>query len=123
MNPRTESDSRLIASQWAAELLDADQTCRFIVVRYERRSSGGKCYRKDLHAADRALFAACKEGDLPVAAAIVQSLSHYDDSGFAFADTVETLTEALIPRVQARQDCYDLADWGGGGAVLTVWSD
>lgn len=120
---RTELDVREDAESWANELLGDDATLRFVVIRYDRERSGGKRYRKDLIEAEPKLFAACKTGNAAEAFSIVSSLGHYDDCGYAFADTVATLADRLVPRLQRRQVCFDLADWGAGGAMLTLWSE
>ena len=120
---RTATDVREDAESWAAELLGDGSTLQFVVLRYDREWSGGKRFKQDLEDADAELLAACKAGNAMEASVIVTSLSHYDDSGFAFAGTVAALAECLVPRLQRRQVCYDLADWGNGGAMITLWSE
>lgn len=120
---RTEDDVRADAESWAAEILGGNTELQFVVIRYERERSGGKRYRKDLLEAAPALFSACKDGDIDAAKKIISSLTNYDDSGFNFADSIKTLADALIPRLQRWQVNYDLADWNSGGAMLTLWSE
>ncbi|WP_461509419.1 hypothetical protein [Rhodopirellula baltica] len=120
---RTAEDVRDDADSWATKLLGDESALQFVVLRYDRERSGGKRYKQDLNDADSQLLAACKAGNALEASKIISSLRHYDDSGFAFADTVAALADCLVPRLQRRQVCYDLADWGTGGAMLTLWSE
>ena len=120
---RSAEDVQDDAYSWAHELLGGGSGLRFVVLRYEREWSGGKRNRKDLLDAEPRLLTACKAGNASDASAIISSLSHYEDCGFAFADSVDGLAACLVPRLQRRQGCYDLADWGNGAAMLTLWSE